>query len=114
MGVSGNCWELYGSIDDVRDSLSLGCVDLVTAEQLSNPNNPYATRLIEELPSVEIEALLEHARENQGNDNPQNEIDRLYKELCRGFIVYGEACLRQAVERECRLLEGITGLGGAA
>jgi hypothetical protein len=73
-----------------------------------------ATRMIEELPSVAIEALLEHAHENQSKDNPKNEIGRLYKKLRAGYIEYAEACLRQARERERQLYEGITGLGGPA
>jgi hypothetical protein len=73
-----------------------------------------ATRMIEDLPSVAIEALLDLARENQNNDNPKNEIGRLYKKLRAGYIEYAEACLRQARERERQLYEGITGLGGGA
>jgi hypothetical protein len=73
-----------------------------------------STRLIEDLPAVAIEALLDHARDNHSKDNPKDEVGRLYKELRRGFIAYGEACLRQAMERERRLLEGITGLDGVA
>jgi hypothetical protein len=73
-----------------------------------------STKMIEELPSVAIEALLEHVRDNQSKDNPKDEIGQLFKELRGIYIRYGEACLRKAHERERRLLEGITGAGGAA
>jgi hypothetical protein len=73
-----------------------------------------ATRMIAELPAVAIEALLEHARENQGKDNPKDEVGRLYKALRAGYIAYGEARLRQAHEWERRLIEGVTGLDGVA
>jgi hypothetical protein len=68
-----------------------------------------STRMIEELPAVAIEAMLDHVRENQRQDQPRTELDRAFKDLRACYIKYGEVALREARERERRLLDGITG-----
>ena len=68
-----------------------------------------STRMIDELPAVAIEAMLDHVRETQRQDQPRTELDRAFKDLRAGYIKYGEVALREARKREGRLLDGITG-----
>lgn len=67
-------------------------------------------RMIEELPSVAIEAMMDHARENDRLDNPRTEVDRQYQNVRRALIKYAAAVLKATRKRENRLLNGITGL----
>jgi hypothetical protein len=68
-----------------------------------------STKLIDDLPSAAIEALLEYSRERHRLDQPRTELDRAYKDVRQALITYGEVALREARERERRLLDGITG-----
>jgi hypothetical protein len=68
-----------------------------------------AMRLIDDLPSVAIEALLDYSREQHRNDHPRTELDRAYKNVRAALLAYGEIALREARERERHLLDGITG-----
>jgi hypothetical protein len=68
-----------------------------------------STRLVDDLPSVAIEAMLDYFRENQRQDRPQTDLDRAFKEVRAAYIKYGEVALREAQARERRLLSGITG-----
>jgi hypothetical protein len=67
------------------------------------------TRLIEDLPSAAIEALLTHSREQHRLDQPRTDIDKAYKNVRAALLEYGEVALREAQQRERRLLYGITG-----
>jgi hypothetical protein len=68
-----------------------------------------STKLIEELPSAAIEAMLDHSKEQHRLDRPRTAVERAYKDVRQALITYGEVALREAQERERRLLDGITG-----
>jgi hypothetical protein len=68
-----------------------------------------STKLIEELPSTAIEAMLDYSKEQHRLDRPRTAVERAYKDVRQALITYGEVALREARERERRLLDGITG-----
>jgi len=68
-----------------------------------------STKLIEELPSAAIEAMLDHTKEQHRLDRPRTAVERAYKDVRQALITYGEAALREARERERQLLGGIAG-----
>jgi hypothetical protein len=68
-----------------------------------------STKLIEELPSAAIEAMLDYSKEQHRLDRPRTAVERAYKDVRQALITYGEVALREARERERHLLEGITG-----
>ena len=68
-----------------------------------------STKLIEELPSAAIEAMLDYSKEQHRLDRPRTVVERAYKDVRQALIAYGEAALREARERERHLLDGITG-----
>jgi hypothetical protein len=68
-----------------------------------------STKLIEELPSDAIEAMLDYSKEQHRQDRPRTAVERAYKDVRQALITYGEAALRDARERERHLLDGITG-----
>jgi hypothetical protein len=68
-----------------------------------------STKLIDDLPSAAIEALLDYSRERHRLDQPRTELDFAYKDVRAALLRYGEVALREARERERRLLYGITG-----
>jgi hypothetical protein len=68
-----------------------------------------STKLIEELPSAAIEAMLDHSKEQHRLDRPRTAVERAYKDVRQALITYGEVALREARERERRLLDGMTG-----
>jgi hypothetical protein len=65
--------------------------------------------LIDELPAVAIEALLDHVKEQDRLDQPHTSQERAFKDIRAAYIKYGEVALREAQRREHQLLEGITG-----
>jgi hypothetical protein len=67
-------------------------------------------KLIDDLPSPAIEALLDYSRERHRADQPKTGLDRAYKDVRAALLKYGEVALHEARERERRLLSGITGL----
>jgi hypothetical protein len=67
-----------------------------------------STKLIEELPSDAIEAMLDYSKEQHRLDRPRTAVERAYKDVRQALITYGEAALREARERERQLLDGIT------
>lgn len=68
-----------------------------------------STKMIDDLPSAAIEAMLDYSREQHRLDRPRTAVERAYKDVRQALITYGEVCLRQARERERLLLDGITG-----
>ena len=68
-----------------------------------------STKLIEELPSAAIEAMLDYSKEQHRLDRPRTATERAYKDVRQALITYGEVALREAREREDRLLHGIMG-----
>ena len=68
-----------------------------------------SVKLIDDLPSPAIEALLDYSREQHRLDRPRTLVERAYKDVRQALITYGEVVLREARERERHLLEGITG-----
>jgi hypothetical protein len=64
-----------------------------------------STKLIEELPSAAIEAMLDYSKEQHRLDRPRTAVERAYKDVRQALITYGEAALREARERQ--LLDGI-------
>jgi hypothetical protein len=68
-----------------------------------------ATRMIDELPSCAIQAMLNYSREQHSNDHPITALDKAYKELRAAYLKYGEVALQEAQARERELLRGITG-----
>jgi hypothetical protein len=68
-----------------------------------------STKLIEELPSAAIEAMLDYSKEQHRQDRPRTAVERAYKDVRQALITYGEAALREARERERHLLYGIKG-----
>jgi hypothetical protein len=68
-----------------------------------------STKMIDDLPSAAIEAMLDYSKEQHRLDRPRTAIERAYKDVRQALIAYGEAALREARERERHLLEGITG-----
>jgi hypothetical protein len=71
-----------------------------------------SVKLIDELPSAAIEALLDYSREQHRLDRPRTPVERAYKDVRRKAgpnHTYGEAALREARERERHMLHGITG-----
>jgi hypothetical protein len=67
-----------------------------------------STKLIEELPSAAIEAMLDYTKEQHRLDRPRTAVERAYKDVRQALITYGEAALREARERERHLLHGVT------
>jgi hypothetical protein len=68
-----------------------------------------STKLIEELPSAAIKAMLDYSKEQHRQDRPRTAVERAYKDARQALITYGETALREAQERERQLLFGITG-----
>jgi hypothetical protein len=68
-----------------------------------------STKLIQELPSAAIEAMLDYSKEQHRLDRPRTATERAYKDVRQALITYGEVALREAREREDRLLHGIMG-----
>jgi hypothetical protein len=68
-----------------------------------------STKMIDDLPSAAIEAMLDYSKEQHRLDRPRTAVERAYKDVRQALIAYGEAALREAQERERHLLEGITG-----
>jgi hypothetical protein len=68
-----------------------------------------STKMIDDLPSAAIEAMLDYSKEQHRLDRPRTAVERAYKDVRQALIAYGEAALHEARERERHLLEGITG-----
>jgi hypothetical protein len=68
-----------------------------------------STKLIEELPSAAIEAMLDYSKEQHRLDRPRTAAERAYKDVRQAPITYAEVALREAQERERQLLDGIMG-----
>jgi hypothetical protein len=68
-----------------------------------------STKMIDDLPSAAIEAMLDYSKEQHRQDRPRTAVERAYKDVRQALINYGEAALREARERERHLLHGITG-----
>jgi hypothetical protein len=68
-----------------------------------------STKMIDDLPSTAIEAMLDYSKEQHRLDRPRTPVERAYKDVRQALITYGEVALREARERERRLLHGITG-----
>jgi hypothetical protein len=68
-----------------------------------------SVKLIDDLPSAAIEALLDYSREQHRLDRSRTAVERAYKDVRQALITYGDVVLREAREREQRLLDGITG-----
>jgi hypothetical protein len=68
-----------------------------------------STKMIDDLPSAAIEAMLDYSKEQRRLDRPRTALERAYKDLRQPLITYGEVALREARTREHHLLEGITG-----
>jgi hypothetical protein len=69
-----------------------------------------SVKLIDQLPASAIEALLTYSREQHRNDHPSDELGRAHKDVRAALLRYGEIALREAQQRERRLLYGITGV----
>jgi hypothetical protein len=67
-----------------------------------------STRLIDDLPSAAVEALLTYSREQHRQDHPRTDLDKAYKKVRAALLEYGEIALREAQQRERRLLYGTT------
>jgi hypothetical protein len=65
--------------------------------------------LIDGQPAAAIEAMLKYSREQQREDKPRSDLDRVYKRLRAGYIEYGGIALREALGREKRLFDAIDG-----
>jgi hypothetical protein len=87
-------------------ALSDRLAPLVSAIQQNIVNS---TRMIDDLPSTAIEALLEFSRQQHREDQPRDELGKAYKKVRAAYLEYGEIALREAKARERRLLYGITG-----
>jgi hypothetical protein len=68
-----------------------------------------STKMIDDLPSAAIEAMLDYSKEQHRLDRPRTAVERAYKDVRQALITYAEAALREARERERHLLHGITG-----
>jgi len=68
-----------------------------------------STKMIDDLPSAAIEAMLDYSKEQHRLDRPRTAVERAYKDVRQALITYAEAALREARERERQLLHGITG-----
>jgi hypothetical protein len=68
-----------------------------------------STKMIDDLPSAAIEAMLDYSKEQHRLDRPRTAVERAYKDVRQALIAYGEAALHEARERERQLLEGMTG-----
>jgi hypothetical protein len=68
-----------------------------------------STKMIDDLPSAAIEAMLDYSKEQHRQDRPRTPIERAYKDVRQALITYAEVALREAQAREDRLLYGITG-----
>jgi hypothetical protein len=66
-----------------------------------------STKMIGDLPSAAIEAMLDYSKEQHRQDRPRTAVERAYKDVRQALITYGEAALREARERERHLLHGI-------
>jgi hypothetical protein len=88
-------------------ALSDRLAPLVSSIQQNITNS---TKLISDLPSVAIEALLDFSKEQHRNDHARTELDKAYKEIRAAYLKYAEIALREARERERRLFYGITGV----
>jgi hypothetical protein len=88
-------------------ALSDRLTPLVSSIQQNITNS---TKLIADLPAAAIEALLDYSKEQHRQDHARTELDKAYKEVRAAFLKYGEVALREARERERRLLYGINGL----
>jgi hypothetical protein len=112
-----SCWvACYGCMElpsDTQIKLRIGyalsdrLAPLVSSIQQNITNS---TKLISDLPSVAIEALLDFSKEQHRNDHARTELDKAYKEIRAAYLKYAEIALREARERERRLCYGITGL----
>jgi hypothetical protein len=67
-----------------------------------------STKMIDDLPSAAIEAMLDYSKEQHLQDRPRTAVERAYKDVRQALITYGEAALREARHRERHLLDGIT------
>jgi hypothetical protein len=67
-----------------------------------------STKMIDDLPSAAIEAMLDYSKEQHRLDRPRTPVERAYKDVRQALITYGETALREARERERLLLNGIT------
>jgi hypothetical protein len=97
---------------DIEIKLRIGCAlsdRLAPIACTIVENLKRSTKLIEELPSAAIEAMLDYSKEQHRLDRPRTAVERAYKDVRQALITYGEAALREAREREDRLLHGITG-----
>jgi hypothetical protein len=68
-----------------------------------------STKMIDDLPSAAIEAMLDYSKEQHRQDRPRTAVERAYKDVRQALITYSEAALREARQRERHLLDGITG-----
>jgi hypothetical protein len=60
-----------------------------------------STKLINDLPSAAIEALLDYSREQHRLDQLRTELDRAYKDVRAALLKYGEAAFREARRVGC-------------
>jgi hypothetical protein len=112
-------WKDYGGRGQIpaafaksSPSSSTSCRYPQTAPLVSSiqQNITNSTKMIADLPSVAIEALLDFSKEQHRNDHARTELDKAYKEIRAAYLKYAEVALREARERERRLFYGITGL----
>jgi hypothetical protein len=68
-----------------------------------------STKMIDDLPSAAIEAMLDYSKEQHRLDRPRTALERAYKNVRQALITYGEVALREARTKEHHLLQGITG-----
>jgi hypothetical protein len=68
-----------------------------------------STKMIDDLPSAAIEAMLDYTKEQHRLDRPRTALERAYKNVRQALITYGEVALREARTKEHHLLQGITG-----
>jgi hypothetical protein len=59
-----------------------------------------STKMIDDLPSAAIEAMLDYSKEQHRLDRPRTALERAYKDVRQALIAYGEvACARRAPGR---------------
>jgi hypothetical protein len=72
-------------------------------------NITHSIRMIDDLPSYAINAMLEYSREMHRHDHAKSEIDKAYKDVRAALIKYGEVALREAKIHERRMMHDLTG-----
>jgi hypothetical protein len=67
-----------------------------------------STKMIDDLPSAAIEAVLDYSKEQHRLDRPRTAAERAYNDVRQALIAYGEVALREARAREDRSFYGLT------